>query len=64
MEFMDKKDAAKMVNSYMEREMSEFRKVTEKDLDKSVTPEAKAAFNRKPYYGSSSMNLKNRPVLR
>ena len=38
---------------------------TEKELRVGgITPEAKAAFSRKPYYGSSAINIKNRPVLK
>lgn len=65
MDFVNEKGAARIVGAYIEREMSEYRKVTEKDLRVGgVAPEAKAAFSRKPYYGASSINLKNRPVLR
>lgn len=64
MEFISGKDAAQIVNEYMERELSDFKKVAEKDLRNGIAPEAKAAFNRKPYYGSSAISLKNRPVLR
>ena len=56
---------ARIVNAYIEREMTEYRKVTEKELRSGViAPEAKAAFSRKPYYGTSVINIKNRPVLR
>lgn len=65
MDFMNEKGAARIVNVYIEREISEYRKVTEKDLRVGgITPEAKAAFSRKPYYGSSAINIKNRPVLK
>lgn len=65
MDFMNEKDAARIVSVYIERERAEYRKVTEKELRVGgITPEAKAAFSRKPYYGSSSINIKNRPVLR
>ena len=65
MEYMNGKGAAQLVTSYIESEMSEWRKVTEKELSVGgIAPEARAAFNRKPYCGYTSVNLKNRPVLR
>lgn len=65
MDFMNEKGAARIVNVYVEREIAEYRKVTEKELRVGgITPEAKAAFSRKPYYGSTAINIKNRPVLR
>lgn len=65
MDFMNEKGAARIVNVYIEREIAEYRKVTEKELRVGgITPEAKAAFSRKPYYGSAAINIKNRPVLR
>lgn len=64
MEFMEGKGAAQIVNEYMERELTEYKKVTEQDLRNGIAPEAKAAFNRKPYYNSSMFHLKSRPVLR
>ena len=65
MDFMNEKGAARIVNVYIEREISEYRKVTEKELRVGgITPEAKAAFSRKPYYGRSAINIKNRPVLK
>ncbi|MDE6619986.1 MAG: hypothetical protein K2K74_05765 [Lachnospiraceae bacterium] len=65
MDMMKEKEAARIVSTYIEKEMSEYRKVTEKELRSGgITPEAKEAFSRKPYYGVSKINLKNRPVLR
>ncbi len=65
MDFMSEKGAAQLVSVYVERDLSDYRKVTEKELRVGgITPEAKAAFSRKPYYGASSANIKNRPVLR
>ncbi|MDE6909192.1 MAG: hypothetical protein K2P44_01770 [Lachnospiraceae bacterium] len=65
MEYMNGKGAIQLVRNYIESEMSEYKKVSEKELNAGgVAPEARAAFNRKPYCGFSSMNLKNRPVLR
>ena len=65
MDFVSEKGAARIVNAYIEREMTEYRKVTEKELRSgAIAPEAKAAFSRKQYYGGSVINIKNRPVLR
>lgn len=65
MDFMNEKSAARVVNGYIEREISEYRKVTEKELRAGgITPEARAAFSRKPYYGNAAINIKSRPVLR
>ena len=49
----------------MEKEITEYRKITDQELSgKGITPEAKAAFSRKPYYASAGISLKSRPVLR
>ena len=65
MDFVSAKGAIRMVSTYVEHEMPEYRRVTEKALNAGgIAPEARAAFNRKPYYGSSAVNFKNRPVLR
>lgn len=65
MEYENENNAASIVNAYMEKEISEYRKITDKELSgKGITPEAKAAFSRKPYYASAGISLKSRPVLR
>lgn len=65
MDFMSERGAERIVNVYIERELSEYRKVTEKEARSGgITPEARAAFSRKPYYGASTINIKSRPVLR
>ncbi|MDE7029230.1 MAG: hypothetical protein K2P63_04535 [Lachnospiraceae bacterium] len=65
MDAMREKQAAQIVSTYIEGEMTEYRKVTEKELRRGgVAPEAKAAFNRKPYYDVPAVNFKKRPVLR
>lgn len=65
MDFVSEKGAAQLVNSYIEREMTEYRIVTERELRVGgIAPEAKAAFSRKPYYGGSALNLKDQPSLR
>lgn len=65
MEFLDEKGAARLVSEYIEREMLEFKRITERELTgNSIAPSAKEAFNRKPYYNVAGSNLKCRPVLR
>lgn len=61
---MDGGSTAKLVNAYIEKEMSEFKKISEKELILGIAPAAKAAFYRKPYHCSSTVCFKNRPVLR
>ena len=64
MDFFDGKGAEQVINDFIEREMAEYKKAADKDLvDASVTEEAKAAFNRKPYY-SVSGTLKKKPVVK
>lgn len=65
MEFLDGKKAAQLVSEYIEREMLECKRMTERELTgNSIKPEAREAFNRKPYYSTGNANLKCRPVLR
>lgn len=65
MEFLDQKGAARLVSEYVEREILESKKMTEKELaGNGIAPEAREAFNRKPYYNTGNVNLKCRPVLR
>ncbi len=65
MEFLDQKGAACLVSEYIEREILESKKMTEKELaGNGIAPEAREAFNRKPYYNTGNVNLKCRPVLR
>ena len=65
MGYTNEDNAAAIVNAYMENEMNEDRKITERELSgKGIAPEAKAAFSRKPYYVSACIGLKSRPVLR
>lgn len=65
MEFLDQKGAARLVSEYIEREILESKKMTEKELaGNGIAPEAREAFNRKPYYNTGNVNLKCRPVLR
>lgn len=64
MDFLEGKGAEQVINDFIEREMLEYKKMTDKDLsDAAVTQEAKAAFNRKPYY-SVSGTLKKKPVVK
>ncbi len=64
MEHIEGNTAARTINDYIEREVSEFKRTTENEHAGSVTPEAKAAFARKPYYKVMGTKLKSRPVLR
>ena len=65
MEFLDQKGASRLVSQYIEREIMESKRMTERELSGgSVAPAAKEAFNRKPYYSTGNTNLKCRPVLR
>ncbi len=65
MDLINEKGAAQIVNTYIEREISEYRRVTERELRAGgIAPEAKAAFSRKPYYGAAMSSLKERPVLK
>lgn len=65
MDFFDGKGAEQVINDFIEREMSEYKKATDKDLsDTAVTEEARAAFNRKPYYNVSGATLKKKPVVK
>lgn len=64
MEYMEGKGAARVINDYIEREVSEFKRIADNEFSGGVAPEAKAAFARKPCYKVMGMNLKSRPVLR
>ena len=58
MEFLDQKGAARLVSEYIEREILESKKMTEKELaGNGIAPEAREAFNRKPYYNTGNVNL-------
>ena len=58
MDFIDGNGTAKQVTTYVEKDVSESKKITEKELSHGVAPAAKAAFNRKPYDYSSNLGLK------
>ena len=48
-----------VVSDYIEREISEYKKVTQQELEANgITPEAKEAFSRKPYYGMTGNFVK------
>ncbi len=65
MEFLDGKGAARIVSEYIEREVQEFKRMTERELaGNGIAPSAKEAFNRKPYYNTGNTNFKCRPVVR
>ena len=64
MEYIEGKGASHVINEYIEREMSEFKRTAEKESADGIAPEARAAFARKPCYNVTGMNFKCRPVLR
>lgn len=64
MDFMEGKGPEQVISEYIEREMSEYKKVTEHELAiTGVAPEAKQAFNRKPYYSVMGSFVK-KPVIK
>lgn len=64
MDFFEGKGAEQVISDYIEREMSEYKKVADKELaDARVTEEAKAAFSRKPYYNVAGTFIK-KPVVK
>ena len=63
MDFMDGKGAEQVVNDYIEREISEYKKVTQQELEATgIAPEAREAFSRKPYYNVTG-NFVKRPRI-
>lgn len=59
MDFMEGKGAEQVVSDYIEREISEYRKMTEQELtSRGIAPEAKEAFSRKPYYNVTGSFVK------
>ena len=64
MDFFDGKGAEQVISDYIEREITEYKKITDSHLsEKNITPEAKEAFNRKPYYNVSGSFIK-KPVVK
>lgn len=64
MEFYDGKDAEQVISDYIEREISEYKKLTDSDIsERNIAPEAKQAFNRKPYYTIAGANYR-KPVIK
>lgn len=64
MDFLEGKGAEQVISDYIEREMAEYKKMSERDLaEATITPEAKAAFNRKPYYNVGGTFIK-KPVVK
>jgi hypothetical protein len=62
-EYIDSKGATRIANEFVGSETTEYRKNTERDLG-NIAPEAKEAFNRKPYGGYTAVSFKSRPVIR
>jgi type IV secretory pathway VirD2 relaxase len=66
-EYFDRKGAESIVSSYLDNEMMEYRKNTEREIGTNIAPEAKEAFNRKPYGNYVTIGFKRsatRPVIR
>ena len=64
MDFMEGKGAEQVISDYIEREMAEYKKVTERELAAAgVAQEAKQAFSRKPYYSVTGSFVK-KPVVK
>lgn len=64
MDFFDGKGAEQVISDYIEREITEYKKMSENDFsEKNIAPEAKEAFNRKPYYGMAGTYIK-KPVVK
>ena len=64
MNFLDGKGAEQVISDYIEREMTEYKKVTEREIAATgVAPEAREAFSRKPYYSVSGSFIK-KPVVK
>ncbi len=65
MSFAGERQTTQVISDYIEREVSGYKKVSEKELSVGgIAPEARATFNRKPYYSTAGINFKTRPVLR
>lgn len=65
MGYSDETQMAPVISDYIEREVSGYKSVSDKDISVGgIAPEARAAFNRKPYYNTVGINFKVRPVLR
>lgn len=64
MDFMEGKGAEQVISEYIEREMAEYKKVTERELATAgVALEAKQAFSRKPYYNVTGSFVK-KPIVK
>ena len=65
MGYSDETQMTPVISDYIEREVSGYKNVSDKDISVGgIAPEARAAFNRKPYYNTAGINFKVRPVLR
>ena len=64
MDFIEGKGAEQVISDYIEQEMAEYKKVTERELATvGIAPEAKQAFSRKPYYNVTGSFVK-KPVVK
>ena len=69
MDFLEGKGPEQVISDYIEREMSEYKKVTERELATTgITQEAKEAFSRKPCYSMEDYSklgaILKKPVLK
>ena len=65
MDFMEGKGAEQVVSDYIEREISEYKKITEQELaGTGIAPEAKEAFSRKPYYNVTGSFIKKPKAIK
>lgn len=55
-DLLNERNAEQVLDAYMEDDFQDVKK--EKDINLIVTPEAKEAFSRKPYYMYTSSNIK------
>jgi hypothetical protein len=62
-EYIDSKGAQRIVSEYISNEINEYRRSCEGEFGR-IAPEAKAAFNRKPYGGYTMVAIKTRPVIK
>lgn len=64
MDFFENRGAEQVISDYIEREMTEYKKMTEQDIsEKNIAPEAKAAFSRKPYSNMGVSAFARKPKI-
>lgn len=64
MDFFENRGAEQVISDYIEREMSEYKKMTDQEIsEKNIAPEAKVAFNRAPYYNVGTSAFARKPKI-